>query len=225
MSKNKKILMVLIVACVLMVLTGVGIFTLINSQKVTIYSFNADYKAGQPITESMLTPIQVDKKIVEANRTGDVSTYFITSKNFKQVTSSGDYLRSDVKQNQLLTKSLTVTNSGNQIEMSMATDKTALTLSVDSITGVTSDLMAGSYVNIYCGSTKEGAVPQVYERMKILEITKNDTNELSSVTIECTKDEGINISSYAQNGYIYMALINITGYQSGTTTNTQSTTK
>ena len=51
MSKNKKILMVLIIALVLSVLAGVGVFTLINSQKTTIYSFNGDFKAGTKITE------------------------------------------------------------------------------------------------------------------------------------------------------------------------------
>lgn len=215
MSKNKKILMVLIIALVLSVLAGVGVFTLINSQKTTIYSFNGDYKAGTKLSESMFTPIQVDKKVVESNRTGDISNYYITASSFNKIIGTGDYLRSNVSKSELLTKSMLVTNSGNEIEASMGSDKVALTLGVDSITGVTADIRAGSYVNIYCGETS-GTSPKtdVFERMKILEVQQDDDGALKSITVECTADQCQSLVNYAQGGYIYMGLINITGYQS-----------
>lgn len=227
MSKNKKILMVLIIALVLSVLAGVGVFTLINSQKTTIYSFNGDFKAGTKITDSMFTPIQVDKKVVETNRNSDISNYYITASSFNKILNDGDYLRTNVSANEILCKSMLVTNSGNEIEASMQSDKVALTLSVDSITGVTSDIRAGSYVNIYCGE-KNSTVPksEIFEKMKILEVQQaaDDANTLNSITVECTNVQSETLVSYAQNGYIYMGLINITGYQS-TTTSTTPTSK
>lgn len=226
MSKNKKILMVLIIALVLSVLAGVGVFTLINSQKTTIYSFNGDFKAGTKITDSMFTPIQVDKKVVETNRNSGISNYYITASSFNKIISDGDYLRSNVSANEILSKAMLVTNSGNEIEASMQNDKVALTLSVDSITGVTSDIRAGSYVNIYCGE-KNSTDPktEVFEKMKILEVQQeaNETNTLKSITVECTNEQSQKLVSFAQNGYIYMGLINVTGYQSSVPASTSIT--
>lgn len=226
MSKNKKILMVLIVALVLSVLAGVGVFTLINSQKTTIYSFNGDYKAGTKLEESMFTPVQIDKKVIETNRTGDISNYYITASSFNKIISTGDYLRCNVSAKELLTKSMLVTNSGNNIEASMQSDKVALTLGVDSITGVTSDIRAGSYVNIYCGSTSStDNAKQTFERMKILEVQQNEDGALTSITVECTSAQSQSLVNYAQTGYIYMGLINVTGYQSDTASQTDTNSK
>ena len=210
MSKNKKILMVLIIALVLSVLAGVGVFTLINSQKTTIYSFNGDFKAGTKITDSMFTPIQVDKKVVETNRNSDISNYYITASSFNKIISDGDYLRSNVSANEILSKAMLVTNSGNEIEASMQNDKVALTLSVDSITG-----------------EKNSTDPktEVFEKMKILEVQQeaNETNTLKSITVECTNEQSQKLVSFAQNGYIYMGLINVTGYQSSVPASTSIT--
>ena len=62
--------------------------------------------------------------------------------------------------------------------------------------------------------------------MKILEVQQaaDDANTLNSITVECTNEQSETLVSYAQNGYIYMGLINITGYQS-TTTSTTPTSK
>lgn len=219
MSKNKKIVIVLVIAVIAAILAGFGTFSLIVSQKTTIYTFNASYKAGTAITSSMLTPIQVDKRIVSEGASNDLSTVFVTAKNIENVLSSNDTLRNSVANGTILTPALLTQKGGNDIENSMKSDAVCITIGVNNITGITNDLNSGSYVNINCVSDNKCTT---IECQRIIDVFKDDSGVIQTVTIECDYATQQALAIASANGKIHLALVNASGYQYNTSTNNVS---
>ena len=149
MKKNSKILMVLAIALVFTIAAGICAYQILSPQRTTIYVFNKNYKAGTTLTSDMFTPIQVDSKIVVAGAGAPISHRFITQAEFPTLLRANDSLKSDVGEGTPLVISLLSVTGGNAIEMSMQATAIAVTVDVNSTTGVTNDLAPGASVNVY----------------------------------------------------------------------------
>ena len=77
MTKNKKIILVLLLATIVSIAGGYLVYKAFTNQKTTIYVFNGDYVAGTTITSDMITTIECDKDIVVSNKrlTPEVYSY------------------------------------------------------------------------------------------------------------------------------------------------------
>lgn len=219
MQKNRKIIIVLILAILVAGLGGFATYKYLTPQKVGVYVFKSNYKAGTPITSDMLMVVQADSKIYTAGAKNNVSSVYVTSSNIDTVIKSGDSLRMDVTKGMPLTLSLLTANGGSQIEMDMDPTKIAITIPVTEITGVTNELKEGSRVNIYVtggvDSVNDGAFQTMllFENMRVLSVAKNNNGILSAVTIETDLEDSIKLVYYASSYSIYLGLVDGTGYE------------
>lgn len=210
MQKNKIIIGFSAVSILLTVLVCYLIYSYMSPSRQTIYVFNGSYSAGTQITADMLTPIQVDSTITVSGRRADISEQFITSAEYSEIISSGDSLRMDVGEGMPLTMSMLSVIGGSSIEMNMRPSSIAVTVGVDSITGISADLEEGSRVNVY--STTDSGVSLILQNMRILTVNRPD-GELSSVTIETDLQQSMELIYYSIYGRIYLGLVDASGYQ------------
>jgi Flp pilus assembly protein CpaB len=213
MKKNSKILMVLAIALVFTIAAGICAYQILSPQQTTIYVFNKTYTAGTKLTNDMLTPIQVDSKIVIAGANSPISNRFITQAEYPTVMRSNDSLKTDVGEGAPLVISLLSATGGNSIEMSMQSTAIAVTVDVTPITGITNDLAPGASVNVYV-TYNTGSTKLILEKMRVLAVHKNGSGgSLSGVTLELTNTEAVYLIDAVKNGSIYLGLVNAGGYQ------------
>lgn len=216
MNKNKKIVLILVLAFILAVVGGVAIYFYLTPKKITIYAFKENIPAGTVITEDMLTPIQADATIFYGGSKQDASVYYVTGNNLNEILKSGDSLRQDVVKGMPFTFSLLTANGGSKIEMRMNPTKVAITIPVTNITGVTNELKNGSRVNIYVtGGDSNGlySTKLVFENMPVLSVGYSSNGMLESATIETSVDESMELVYYASSYQIYLGLVDGGSYQ------------
>lgn len=222
-SKNKKIMIILVVAVILAIAAAVGTYMYLVPQKTTIYVFNDNYKAGTVITNDILTPTQVDSKVVFAGAIVNTSTQFVTGNNKRELVDSKDNaLRMDVAKGMPLMQSMLSIDGGSYIEMTMDDKKVAVTVPVTSISGVTRDLKEGSRVNIYASGYSSGGTngtSLIFANMRVLSVDKDNDGDLRSATIEVTTEESLKLVEAATYSNIYFGLVNGSSYQAPTEDN------
>ena len=96
MSKNVKIILIIVAALVLAGLAAFMIFNMLSPQRATIYLFNDSYPAGTTISTSMFSSVQVDANMVSANVKIPIRQRFVTRDEFAKIIGSGDSLKIDV---------------------------------------------------------------------------------------------------------------------------------
>ena len=215
-TKNKKIVLILVAAVIVAVIGGFALYNYLMPKKTTVYVFRSGAKSGDVVTESMLTPVQADSKIIVAGQSTDINDQFVTGETIEAVLKSGDSLRMDVSAGMPLTLSLLTANGGSDVEMNMDPTKIAITIPISGINGVTNDLKSGSRVNIYVtgnNSAGEYSTTLVFQNMRILTVTKDDGGGLVSATIETSIDESLELVHYANSYALYLGLIDNTGYE------------
>jgi len=209
MSKGKKIMIVIFLAIIFAAIAGYALYVYLTPLKTTIYVYNGDYVAGTTISANMLTPISVDNTIVVNGKQAKASEQYVTASTVNSVVNSGDSLLVNVYKGQALTLADLSVASGTAIEKNMRTDAIAVTINLNSTTGVTNGLRIGSRVNVY--STLDGVTTLLLENMRIVTVNKNN-GVLSSVTFECTQEEAVKIIYATQNTSVQLGLVNATEY-------------
>ena len=212
MSKNKKIIIILIIAVLLALLTGYAVVSFLSPHRTTIYVFKTAYRIGTAITSDVLVPVQVDSSMVVAGRNTSVSEKFITSKEIRALLESGDSLKVSVGEGTPLMKSLLSISGGNSIMMSMSPSSVAVTVDVDNTTGITKELYSGAAVNVYVTSYSGGTF-LLFENMRVLDINRKNDGSLQSATLEVTNEQAVKLINSTKNGAIHLGLINPNGYQ------------
>lgn len=219
--KNKKITSIIFVAILFAVLAGALVYFYLAKQRTTIYVFNDAYPAGTVVTDSMLTPVQVDSTIVKAGNTTDTSKEFVTtaSKN-SLIDKQENSLRIDVTKDMPLTESMLSSNSGNYLEQTMDHTKVAVTVAVTPISGVTNDLSSGSKVNIYAnGYNNSDETTLLFENMRVLSVGRDSDGNIDSATIEVSIKESLKLINAANSSTLYFGLVNGSGYQASNESN------
>lgn len=212
-SKNRKIVIILVMAILVAVITAFALYLYLTPQKTTVYVFRDNYEAGEALTEDMLTAIQADSSIVVAGKNTDTASRFVTGKDIQTVLNAGDSLRMDVAEGMPLTISMLSVNGGSSVEMNMDPSKIAVTVPVTSVSGVTNDLKEGSRVNIYALSAEGGGTTLLFQNMRVLAVQKDDTGALSSATIEVDADQSLKLIYASNYNGIYFGLVDSTGYE------------
>lgn len=212
-KKNRKILLIIIVAFMVAVMGGVATFMYLNPQKTTVYVFKDNYNAGDVITEEMLTPVRCDASIIVAGSNAETASRFVTGQDIDAVLKTGDSLRMDVASGMPLTISLLSVNGGSSVEMSMDPTKVAVTVPLTSITGVTPELKDGSKVNIYATGGESNGTVLLFQGMRVLSVQNDSDGNLSSATIECDSAQSLKLIYAVQNSSIYFGLIDSAGYE------------
>ena len=213
-AKNKKIMLILVAAILAAAASGFALYLYLMPQKTTIYVFRDNYKAGEAVTDAILTPMQVDARIVLAGRTTDTSDRFVTGANRAQyVDKRSNALRMDVAKGMPLTISMLSVDGGSYIEMNMDEKKVAVTVPINSISGVTGDLKAGSRINVYASNYKsDNSTTLIFENMRVLSVSGDD-GSISAATLEVTPKESLKLIEAANHSSLYFGLVNGSGYQ------------
>lgn len=211
MSKNVKIILIIVAALVLAGLAAFMIFNMLSPQRATIYLFNDSYPAGTTISTSMFSSVQVDANMVSANVKIPIRQRFVTRDEFAKIIGSGDSLKIDVGKGMPLMESMLSVAGGNSIEMLMKPSAMAVTIPVNNVRGVTNELEAGAHVNIYY--TGINGTNMLFENMRVLDVTLNNSGVISAVTIEVTHNEAALLINAVENGSLYLSLVNQNGYE------------
>lgn len=211
MSKNKIITTLIVCAILCSALAGYLIYRFLSPQRGTIYVFNGAYEVGDQINADMLTPIQVDSNIIVNGRKDSVGSRFVTPAEYADVVRSGDSLRIDVNEGMPLTTTMLSVQGGSSVEMNMKSDAIAVTVPVDSFSGITNDLKDGSRVNVY--STNGDVTVLIQQNKRILEVFRGDGSVITGVALEEDIQESMELISAMSNGKVYLGLVDGTGYQ------------
>lgn len=212
MQKNKKIIIALAVALVCAIIACVAVFVLVTPSRTTIYVFNDSYAAGTQISGEMLSPLQVDSTMVSSGANTATSEQFMTTQECRDAISSGQSLRIDVTEGLPLMDSMLSVTGGNSIEMAMQSNAIAVTVSVDGVTGVTDELLAGSRVNVYATYNSTGT-SLLLENMRILNTEKTSDGSLVSATLEVNNSQALRLIEAANRGNIYLGIVDGNGYE------------
>jgi Flp pilus assembly protein CpaB len=210
MSKNRKIIVVLIAALLFAFAAGIGVYTVLTPQRTAIFVFNKDYSAGTQISKSMLTSIQVDNKLISGGTQLSTGDYFITGGNYEAVLQSAGILRTDVHGGTALMTSMLTTTGGNSIEMNMKKNSIAVTIGVNNISGVTDELTFGSRVNVYASYNSETVL--ILQNIRVLKTTRTN-NGLNSVTLELDHEQSLELIHAQTFGIVHLGLVDANGYQ------------
>ena len=213
MKKNNKIIAVLAIAVVLAIAAAVCIIMVLSPQRTKIYVFNDSYKAGTALTQKMLTTVEVDSSVIVAKSTSSTDNFFITDSTLESVLKNNDSLKMDVSDGMPLMKSMLSVTGGNTIEMNMSPSKIALSVSINNVTGVTSELTAGSSVNVYVIKAT-GSSYLLFENMRLLDVSKSSSSDtLSTATLEVSNAQALKLLDAMTTGDLYLGLVNSSGYQ------------
>lgn len=213
--KNKKILIVLIAALLCCVIASWGVYQVLTPQRTTIYVFNDSYSAGTLVTEDMLSSVEVDSNIVASSNHLSTGDYFVTEANYHHILSSAGVLRADVYSGNALMTSMLTTTGGNSIEMTMKSNAVAVTVGVDYITGVTSELSAGSRVNVY--ASYNDSTTLILENIRVLSVGR-ESGSVNSVTLEVDISQSLQLVHAYTYGSVHLGLVDATGYQYSSST-------
>ncbi len=212
-KNNNKIIIVLVLALVFAIAAGVCIVTTLSPQRTKVYVFNSAYEAGTTITQDMLTTVEVDSTIIVAKAKNNISDYFITDNTISDVLKSKESLKISVSNGTPLMKSMLSITGGNSIEMSMSPSMIAISVGIDNITGITSDLTSGTSVNVYA-IPNSGTPYLLFENMRLLEVSKNESSDtLYSATLEVDNAQAIKLLEVTSTGSLYLGIVNSSGYQ------------
>lgn len=213
--RNKKTILILIVAICCAIAGGIGLYTYLVPQKSTIYVFNGDYEAGTLFTSQMVTPMQVDSHIVTNGASKSTDSYYITSATINDVLKQGNTLKTKVSKGMAVIPQQLSVSGGNALEYAMKSDAIAITIPVNSNSGITNDLKANSRVNVYTSHQGSGGIPQttlLFQNMKVLAVYRND-NGICGVSLEVTQAQSLKLVYSATYESIYLGLVNENGYQ------------
>ena len=205
-SKNRKILIILIIAILVAAAGGVSLYLYLTPQKTTVYVFNSNYESGTALTEKMLTPIRCDSKIVTAGKTADVKSRFITGSELTEVLNSGDHLRMDVAEGMPLTRS--------DIEKNIHAGMIAVTIPLDSVTGAADGIREGSHINIYAtGYDDSVGTTLLFQNMSVIAVERSEKGTLTSATIEVDAEQSLKLINAQNNSTLNLAVVDSTDYQ------------
>lgn len=209
-SRNRKILIVSIVAVLMCAAAIFGTYTILTPQRSTVYLFNDNYAAGTQVSRKMLTGIEVDSRIIAGNTKLATSDYFITEKNFEKVIQSAGRLRSDASKGTALMSSMLTTTGGNRIEMTMKKNAVAVSIAINPVSGVTNDLSAGSRVNVY--SCYNDDTTLILQNTRVLSVIHVD-GQIAAATLEVDTSDSLRLVNACTYGAVYLGLVDMTGYQ------------
>lgn len=204
MSKNKKVVFLLIMAIIFSMAASFGVYKYCESQKGIVYIFNANYSAGEKINKEMFTGIKVDEQIINAGKSGTIASYYITGEDFEKVINANEYLLNDVSKGEAFVFTDLAVTSGNAIERKLTNGEVAVTIPISGVALVTDDLRVGSTVNVYI--TNSTSTELVFENMKIAALTKKNGN-ISNVTFLLSENDATQMIHIANNNTLYFGLV------------------
>lgn len=222
MSAGKKILLVLII------IFGGAIaflsYDYLSTAKTNIFLFKGNYEAGTPITKDMFSQLEVDYNMVtQLRKTTSEGAKYVTQDDMAEILSKGDYLGTDVYQYTPFMTSQIATIGGSTVERRLSNYKTAITIPVNNISGVSSEINAGARINIYASySTDTYQVVQLlFQNVKILDVlaTGNEADgyNLSGFTIEIDPEDAPILLHAINNWKIDITLLKSGAYETMTT--------
>jgi len=209
--KNKKIIVVILVAVLCCVIATFGLYKILTPQRTTIYIFNDNYSAGTLVTENMLTAVEIDQTLVVNSNQLSANDYFVTAANYRAVLTSAGVLRNDVYSGNALMSSMLTTTGGNAIEMTMKSNAVAVTIGANYVTAITSELSSGSRVNVYV-TYEDSGTTLLLQNIRILSVGR-EGGVINSVTLEVDISQSLQLIYAYTTGSVHLGLVDATGYQ------------
>lgn len=224
MSTGKKLILFLI--AIFGALIAYLSYSYLSVQKTNIYLFKADYESGTKISKDMFVPLEVDASMVTdlAYATqGSMDAKYVTANDLSLIIENGDYLGTDAFKGTPFMTTQTATIGGSTVERRLSDYKTAITIPVNNISGVSPEINAGARINIYASySTESFQVEELlFQNVKILDVqatgNKEDGYVLSAFTIEVDPQDAMKLLHAINNWKIDITLLKSGAYEIMTT--------
>lgn len=197
MKSGQKILLAFIT--ILGLLIAYFSYSYLKTQKTEIFLFAQDYEAGTQITKNMLTTLTVDASMVDNVALSGFNASFVTPSDLKQVLEKGDTLVTDVYAGTPFMTTETTTLGGSVVERRLQDYKTAITIPVTNISGVSPEISAGAKINIYTSyETDSYEIEELlFQNVKILDVQATGDKEsgyvLSAITIQINPEDALRL--------------------------------
>lgn len=197
MKLGQKLLLVFIT--IFGILIAYFTYDYLKGAKTNIYLFANSYEAGTTITRDMLTTLEVDATMVDNLAYSSQEAKYVTDSDLKEIIAAGDTLGTDVYAGTPFMTTETSTIGGSSVERRLGDYKTAITIPVNNISGVSPEISAGAKINIYtCYTTSSYQVEELlFQNVKILEVQATGDKEsgytLSAITIEINPEDALQL--------------------------------
>lgn len=208
-ANNKKYLILLLAAIVMAVTLCFLLYKFLSPNRAIIYTFKDSYEAGTKLSSDMLSSMEVDSNIVIAGKKTDIADFYITSTEIDSIFKDGEYLLNNVGKGKALSYYDLAKTSATSIEKNMKSSSIAVTVDVDNVTGVTSELRIGSHVNVYSNTGDNTEL--ILQNMRVIDVSSNE-GIINTVTIECDKQQSLKLIAAKNYGDIHLGLVDAVGY-------------
>lgn len=191
LGKGAKILLVL--AVVVAIITGYGVYQFLDQQNTTIYVYNAAYESGTPITGDMFSKSSYPVSLYNLALSTGVG--YATADQISAHISSGDCLLVDVAQYSPCMSNQFVASGGTSLENRLDENMVSVELSVEDILGLGGQLRIGSRINLISGYSVDTTkcTELIFQNLLIVDIKKDQSGVVQSVFVEVSPEESLQL--------------------------------
>ena len=214
MSKGSKILLLL--AIVVSVLTGVGMYTYLSNQTVTVYLFAQDYEHGTPVSKDMFASYGMQLDLY--NAMAGTGNAYVTAEEIQQHIAEGDALLVDVAQYTPVTRNQFRANGGTAVETRLEDDMVAVELPVDKVSGLGGELRVGSHINITTGYTIDSTkyTDLIFQNLLVVDLDYEDDGHLRAAYVEVKPEESMELMHAISFEIVQAAIVKPDAYETVT---------
>lgn len=219
MTTGRKILL-----CLIVIFGGVIAYLsyqFLGSTKTIMYVFANNYEAGTKITRNMFEEVEVDESIVtnlNYKNQNNGKPCFVTKASLDTIINKGEYLGVDVYQGTPFMTTETASYSVSTVERRLSDYKTAITIPVNNLSGVSPEIQAGARINIYASYSTESyeVVQLLFQNVKILDVQSTGDSSagytLTGFTIEVDPNDAMKLLHAINNWDIDITLLKSGAY-------------
>lgn len=217
---TKKTFITIILILVFAAIAAWFAYSYLTSQKVEIYTFNDNYKAGTKIEASMLSGMPMDVNLVNQVNNSENDSKYILYEEANQMINNGEFLKYNVYKGMPLLAESTISYGGNAVETRLTADMVAVTIAVDNVTGVTPELSHDSRVNLIVSYQKDETLytDMFMENLRVIDVQASVEDDLGNkqllaLTVEATPENALKIKNAANYAMIDFGLVKTGQYK------------
>lgn len=191
LSKGARVLLIL--AVIVAMITGYGVYQFLDQQNTTVYVYTGAYEAGTPLTSDMFAKVSYPVNLYNAvSKTG---TGFATLTQISDSISSGDCLIMATTQYTPVMSNHFASSGGSGIENRLDENMVSVELPVDDIAGLGGDIRIGTRVNLLSSYTKgeSRCTELIFQNLLIVDIKDDVGGAATSVFVEVSPEESLQL--------------------------------
>lgn len=186
--------LVLLLMLVIATLTGFGLYSYLNTQKIPVYLYTADYKQGESLKD--IRWIRQDMDISTYNALGTSGVKYASANDIAEFQNQGDRLAMDVSAYTPCITSQMVSSGGTELESRLGKNMVAAELLSEVVSGLSAEVESGSRINLLSsyvvGDSKRSEL--LFQNLLVLEVVRDGNGNAASVYVELEPGEAVELA-------------------------------